>query len=148
MLRSMVMALIAGQAKELTRRVRSAALLNLLAVIFATVGAGFLVGAGFIVAANRYGTLESAIGFAIGFLAVAALLFAVNAIQSRAWKRRQEQMQANEMKTLAATALIAALPGLLKSKSGLAGILLPIAGLVALKIYDENRDRTEDNDET
>lgn len=139
MLKSLVGALVAGEMKKLARRTRNAVLLNVLAGVSAIAGVGFLVGAGFTAAARRYGSVETAIGFAAGFIAIAALLIAINALQAKAWKRRRLKAEGSELRALAATAAIAALPGLLKSKTGLAGVLLPIAALVALKIYDENR---------
>lgn len=140
MFKTIVGSLISGEMKELTGRAKSALLLYLMAGISVVVGAGFLLGAAFIFLADIYGTLRTAIGFGVGFLVIAVLLVIVNSMQAKAWQRRREQQRGSEIKALAATAMIAALPGLLKSRSGLAGVLMPVLGLIALKIYDENRE--------
>ncbi len=144
MLKSLIGTLIAGEAKQLTRRAKGAVILYALAIVALAVGAGFLIGAGYIAAAARYDALNAAIGFGVGFIVLAMIFLVVNSVQARAWRRKREEERSGELKTLAATAVIAALPGLLKSRAGLAGILIPIAGLVALKIIDENRDEEED----
>ncbi len=145
MLKSLIGSLIAGEMKELTGRAKGALLLYALACVSAVVGVGFLVGAGFVIASSRYGTLNAAIGFGVGFLVMAMLFLAVNSMQAKAWRRRREAQRGDEIKALAATALIAALPGLLKTRSGIAGVLMPIVGLIALKIYDENRGDDDDS---
>ncbi|MEZ5812260.1 MAG: hypothetical protein R3D45_12680 [Rhizobiaceae bacterium] len=139
MLKSLVSSLVSGEVKELTSRVSSAAILYVLAGLCAVVGVAFLVGAGFVLVAERYGTIEATLGFGLGFLVVAVLLLVVNSMQAKAWKRRREEARAGEVKALAIAALLGAVPGLLKTRGGLAGILVPIIGLVALKIVDENR---------
>lgn len=145
MLRSIIGALIAGEAKQLSRRAKSAVILHLLAAIALAVGAGFLIGAGYIFAAERYGSLNAAIGFGAGFVAIAVLLLIINAMQAKAWRRRRAEERGGELKLLAATAAIAALPGLLKTRSGIVGLLAPIAGLVLLKVIEENQlDETDD----
>ncbi|MEX0347763.1 MAG: hypothetical protein AB3N20_22770 [Rhizobiaceae bacterium] len=148
MLKSIISALVAGEAKQLTHRAKSAAVLYLLAVVALVVGAGFLVGAGYIFAAEKYGSLNAAIGFGIGFAAIAVLLLIINAMQAKAWRRRRAEERGGELKLLAATAAIAVLPGLLKTRSGLVGLLAPIAGLVLLKIIEENQpDDSDDADD-
>lgn len=144
MFKALIGSLIAGEMKELTGRVRSSVLLYLFAGICVVVGIGFLIGAAFLLAAERYGTLEAALGFGGGFIVLAVLLVLIDSMQAKAWKRRRAERRGGELKALAATALLAALPGLLKTRTGFAGIMMPVIGLIALKIYDENR---EDEDE-
>ena len=145
MLKSVITSLISGEMKDLTGRAKGALMLYVLACVSAVVGLGFLVGAAFVIAATRYGALNAALGFGVGFLALALLFIAINSMQAKAWKRKREAQRSGEIKLLAATALIAALPGLLKTKSGIAGALMPIVGLIALKIYDENRGDDEES---
>lgn len=146
MLKSLVSVLVSGEVKELTSRISSAAILYVLAGLFAIVGIGFLVGAGFVLAAERYGTIEAALGFGLGFLAVAVVLLIINSALAKAWKRRRREERAGELKALAIAALLGTVPGLLKTRGGLAGILVPIIGLVALKIVEENRGDGEDDE--
>lgn len=140
MFKALMGSLIAGEMKELTGRIKTATVLYLLACILVVVGIGFLIGAAFVLAAERYGTLEAALGFGFGFIVLAVLLVLINSMRAKAWKRRRLEQKGGELKALAATALLAALPGLLKTRSGFAGIMMPVIGLIALKIYDENRE--------
>jgi hypothetical protein len=139
MLRALLAALISGEAKAFAGRARTAAALYLLASVALAAGIAFLVGAAFLLAAERFGSLRAAIGFGLGFVVAGAGLLAVNALLAGAWRRKRKAERGAEFRALAATAALVALPSLLKSRTGLVGLLLPVVGLVALKILDENR---------
>jgi hypothetical protein len=145
MLRGLIAMVLSGEARRFAGRARSAALLYLLAFLAFAIGAGFLVGACFVLAAERFGTVNAAVAFGLGFGAAGLASLIVNALMARAWRRRREREKASEWQALAMTAALALLPSLVRSRAGKAGLILPVLGLIALRILDENRKPDKDD---
>lgn len=128
------------------RRVRNAAIVYLLALAAFLCGVGFLIGAGYIEAAARFGGFRASLGFGIGFIVLAALIFGIyQFVSAVAEKRRVREKRAQQMSSLLAAAL-ALLPTLLRSRAGLAEILAPVVALIAYMIYKENSGTPEGDD--
>lgn len=148
MLASLIAAFASGETVRSLRQVRRAAVAYLLAAIVALCGVGFLVGAGYIWASRRYGDLEAATGFGIGFLVLAGLVLLIHKLASRSRAKNAAKMRSSELTTIAAAATLAALPVLLRNRAGLGALLTPVAAIVAYAIYRENsRPDTSDRED-
>lgn len=139
MWKTLISAVLAGETRQLATRARLAAITYGLAGLSLAVAAGFLIAAGYMATAARLGRFDAAILFAAGFFAVAILLLIGYAIGRRIAQRRRRVERASEWQSVAVASAIALLPGLARSKLGLATLLTPLAGLVAYRILEENR---------
>lgn len=119
------------------RRMRLAAVFYLLAALALLCGCGFLIGAAFVVAAERWGAAAAALGFAIGFLVLAAIIFGCGKLLLHRRTRRRKRQRASDARLLAQTAALTLLP--LLSRGGARSLLLPLAALASYAIYRENR---------
>ena len=135
---SLIAGFASGETVAALRRARGAAIAYMLAGLAALCGVGFLVGAGYIWAAARYGSLEAAIGFGIGFLVLAGLIVLIFRLSAESRVVRRARRRNADMTAVGVTAALAALPVLLRSKGGLGAVLGPAAALVAYAIYREN----------
>ncbi|HVW55602.1 MAG TPA: hypothetical protein VHC00_07970 [Rhizobiaceae bacterium] len=127
------------------KRARNAAIAYGVALAALLCGVGFLIGAGYIAAADRYGSFTASLGFGIGFVILAILIFGIYEIASAiSEKRRAREKRAAQMSSLLAAAL-ALLPTLLRSRAGLAELLAPVVALVAYMIYKENTGGSSDD---
>lgn len=146
MLRTLLTALISGEVAALARSARRAAILYALAAIAFAAAFGFLVGALFVFVSERFGAIATAIGFATGFIIVGVSCLVANGLRARAARHRRQAEREPELRGLAIAAALAALPSLLSSRKALAGLAVPLLGLLALKIHDENRKKDGDGD--
>lgn len=143
MLASLITAFVSGEAMDIARRARTTLVVYVVVAMLALTGIGFLVGAGYIAAAQRYGSLEAAIGFGLGFLAAAIIVLTARSVASST-RRRRDKRRSIDLATIAGAAAVTALPVLLRSK---AVMVAPLIAAVAYMIYRENRkpdDREED----
>jgi len=138
MLASLISALASGEAIAVLHRARTAAIIYAIAALMALCGLGFLVGAAYIWAAGHYGPIAASLGFGIGFLAIAGLFLVVYWLSAGARARRRARRRNADMRAIGITAALAALPVLLKGKSGLGVVLGPAIALAAYAIYREN----------
>jgi hypothetical protein len=136
MLASLIGAFISGEAVNIARRAKAAAIAYLVAAVFLLCGAGFMVGAGYIAAARRLGSIEAAIAFSVGFILIGAIVLAVHAIVASA--RRQRKKRAVDLATIAGAAALTGVPLLLKRGAGMGAILAPLIALAAYAVYREN----------
>ena len=134
MLASLIAAFASGEATNAVHRAKVTAAAYLLAAIAALCGLGFLVGAGYIAASRRFGDMEAAVGFGVGFLLIALIILAIRSIAARSRARRARRRGA-DLATIAGVAAVSMLPALLKSR---AGIIAPLVALAAYAIYREN----------
>jgi len=146
MLASLIAAVASGEVFGAVRRARGAAIAYFLAGIFAFVGIGFLVGAGFVTAARRWGAIEAAAGFGLGFLLLSVLVLIVHTIMRRARSRSIAKQRGVDMGTIAGAAAVSLLPVLMRSKGGLGGIIAPVIAVAAYAIYRENQGRKPDGE--
>lgn len=130
----------------IVRRVRNAAIAYLLALAALLCGVGFLIGAGYTHAAERYGSFHASLGFGVGFVILAVLIFGIYHIVSAVSERRRaRERRAQQVSSLLAAAL-ALLPTLLRSRAGLAEVLAPVVALIAYMIYKENSGKPDGED--
>jgi hypothetical protein len=143
MLASLIAAFASGEARNVVRRAKVTAIAYLLAAVLGLCGLGFLTGAAYIVAARRFGAVEAAVGFGIGFLLAAVIILAVRSLSARSRARRARR-RGVDLATIAGVAAVSALPALLKSR---AGLIAPIVALAAYAIYRENRKKPDGRDD-
>ena len=147
MLAQLIQSIAAGEPARAAKRVRRMVVDYLIAGICLAIGTGFLIAAGYIFVAERYGPLYTALGFGLGFIAIAAIALILHrivaGIQAR---RRAEEARAAQLKTMVGAMAVAVLPALLKGRGGLVGILTPALAMAAYAIYKENADSSRHDD--
>ncbi len=147
MLAALIQSIVSGETTRAAKRVRRAMIDYMIAGICLGIGVGFLIAAAYIFVAERYGALYTAIGFGLGFIALAGVALIVHRIISGIQaKRRAEEARAAQVQALAGAAAFAILPALLKGRGGLVSLLAPVAAMVAYAIFKENSDRAQDED--
>ncbi|MBN9244957.1 MAG: hypothetical protein J0I98_19430 [Mesorhizobium sp.] len=142
---SLIAGLASGETAAALRRARLAAIVYACAGLLALVGAGFLVGAFYIWTARRYGPIEAAAGFGIGFLVVAGLILLVFRLSAGSRAKQRERRRKADLTALGVTTALALLPTLARGKGGLGLILGPAAALAAYAIYRENSGHEPDD---
>lgn len=145
MLGPLFAALVSFNAPRLARRLRRSAIDYAIAGVTLLLGLGFLLAAAFIWAAERWGGFQAALGFGIGFTAVAVITMIVHRyVVVRNARRREEELKAEQMRSLAAAATIAAVPPLVR-QAGVAGsIILPLAALAGYVFWQLRKPRDPD----
>jgi chromate transport protein ChrA len=126
-------------ASRAARRFRRALIDYAFAGVAFVIGLGFLVAAAFIWAADRYGSFPAALGFGAGFIALAAVIMMVHRILvARRARRRREEERADQLRSIATAAAVAAVPALVRQAGLFGTLLLPIAAAAAYAIIREN----------
>lgn len=141
MLASLIAALASGETVAAVRRARRAAVAFALAAFAGLAGLGFLVAAAFIWASQRWGALETSLGFAGGFFVLALLILLIYKLGSGRRRRRASDVRRSELTTLGVATALAVLPTLLKGRAGLGIVAAPAIALAAYAIYRENTAR-------
>jgi len=143
MLPTLLTSILSGEATFAVRRARTAIVVYGLIGLCVLLALGFLLAAGFIYTSRIYGSLNAASGFAGGFLLLGLAIWIAFRISSSVRTKRRARRQRGELASLAAAAGIAALPGLIKGRSIVTLVGLPLAALVAAQIYRENTRRAD-----
>lgn len=141
MIAALIQSIVSGETTRAAKRVRRAVIDYMIAGICLAIGVGFLIAAAYIFVAERYGPLYTALGFGLGFIALAGVALIVHRIIAgiRA-KRRAEEARAAQLQALAGATVFAILPALLKGRGRLLSLLAPVAAMVAYAIIKENID--------
>jgi hypothetical protein len=138
MLGSLIAALFSGEASRLVGRARRAAIAYLIAGLCALIGLGFLLGALYTTLARRFGSIETSLGFGIAFLLIGAIALLINAIIASRARKRAATRRRSELTTIAATAAVSILPGLLRGKvSPLTLVGAPLLAILAYALLRE-----------
>ncbi|HEY6631166.1 MAG TPA: hypothetical protein VIZ90_06925, partial [Rhizobiaceae bacterium] len=125
MLASLLASLASGETLQAIRRARRAAVAYLVAGVASLCGAGFLIGALYIYVSDRYGSLETSIGFGVGFIVLALLVLLVNRLTAETRAKRVAERRKSDLTALGIATAIAALPTLARSRVGLGALLAP-----------------------
>src|SRR5690606_22430400 len=107
------------------RRARKAAIAYALAGVAFLCGAGFLMVALYIWAARRYGAIEAALAFGVGFLVLGSIVLIVHKITMGSRAKRAAQRRSSDMTTIAVASALAVLPSILRGKAGLGTLAAP-----------------------
>lgn len=148
MLASLIANLASGEAAVALRRARYATIAYILAAVFGMLGLAFLISAGFVWTARRFGHIEAALGFGVGFLAVAGLVLVTHKFAARSRAREHKRKRSSDMAAMGVATALAVLPTLLRSKGGLAAVLGPVLAIAAYAIYRENVPPGEDDEDS
>ena len=140
MLASLIASFASGEVADAIRRARTAAIAYLLAGIAAVCGLAFLIGAAFAATAQAYGTVNAALAFGGGFLALALLVLLIHRISMRRRKKEAERRRSQDIRTMAEVATLIVIPALI-ARSGVGGVAAPLLALLGYGIYRENRPR-------
>jgi undecaprenyl pyrophosphate phosphatase UppP len=138
MLASLLASLASGETLQAIRRARRTAIVYLLAGVAGLIGVGFLIGALYIFLSDRYGRLETAVGFGVGFIVLALLILFVHRLTAASRARRVAERRKSDLTAMGIAAALAALPALTRSRAGLGALLAPALAVVAYAIYREN----------
>lgn len=147
MLASLLASLASGETLQAIRRARRTAIAYLFAGVAGLIGVGFLIGALYIFLSDRFGRLETAIGFGIGFIVLALLILLVHRLTAASRARRVAERRKSDLTAMGIAAALAALPALTRSRAGLGALLAPALAVVAYAIYRENSKPDPDPDD-
>lgn len=140
MIGPLIAAVASGEVFGAMRRIRGAAVAYIFVLVFGVTGVGFLVAAGYMLAARRWGPVEAAVGFGVGFILIALLVLAFHAL-SRRWRAKQVAKQRSvDVATIAGAAAVTLLPVLLRARGGI-GLIAPVIAAAAYAIYREQSGR-------
>jgi undecaprenyl pyrophosphate phosphatase UppP len=146
MLASLIASLASGETVVAIRRARRAAIVYLLAGAAGLIGLGFLIGALYIWLAERYGRVETALGFGIGFIVLALLILLIHRLTAGSRAKRAAERRKSDLTAMGVAAALAVLPGLMRSRAGLGTLIAPALAVVAYAIYRENSKPKPDRD--
>lgn len=145
MLATLITAVISGEAAQVIERARRKAVAYAVAALLALCGCVFVLVAGYIAAAREIGPIAAAIWFAVAFFALAILVIAVHGVMARIRARRVARRRETEVKAVASTAVLTALPSLLAGRGRAAAILIPALAALGYAGYREYRRRNRDS---
>lgn len=136
--------LLAGEASDMKRRLRIALIVYAIGAFAAVMAFIFLMIAAYIAAAFRWGAVEAAIGFAIGFAVLAIVILGIYRITAEARRREQQRRRTENAAMAASASAAAAIPALL-GKKGLGANLaiLALAGLGGFAAYRQFEQRSK-----
>ncbi|WP_147307435.1 hypothetical protein [Mesorhizobium denitrificans] len=129
------------------RRAKLAVISYGLIAVFLLCGIGFLIGAGYIYAADRYGSLHAALGFAGGFVLLALLVWVIFKLSAPRREKRRAALRKSEISAVAAASGIAIASNLLRSRAGIGMLATPLIGYLAYQIIKENSSKSPPRDE-
>jgi hypothetical protein len=145
MLGSLIGALFAGEASRIVGRARRAAIAYTIAGLCAFIGLGFLLGALYVALAAKFGSLETSLGFGIVFLLIGGIVLTINTIIANRVKKKAATRRRSELTTIAATAAVSILPGLLRGKvTPLSLVGAPLLAILAYSVLRENAPKHDD----
>jgi MFS family permease len=145
MLGSVIAALFSGEASRMVGRARRAAIAYVIAGLCAFIGLGFLLGALYTALAGRFGSIETSLGFGIAFLLIGGIVLLINAIIASRVRKIAATRRRSELTTLAATAAVSILPGLLRGKA--TPVSMVAAPVLAVLAYMLLREKTPHHDD-
>lgn len=135
--------LLGIEIEHITERVRNAIILNAVIIVFAAIGAGFLVAAGYIAVAQQLGGLYAALIFGGAFLLLALAVYLGSLIGKGQHKKAvAEKRRSSETSAFVTTAAVTALPVLLKSPL-VRRFGIPAAAIAAFMLA-RSGDKTDD----
>lgn len=137
MLARLIATVLTGEIAFTAGQMRRRAIMIALAALMVAFGLCFLVGAAYLAAAARYGTVEAALLFGVGFLVIGMVFLIWDKLATRVDRRHAAERRASETKVLAGAAALAVLPSLI-SRGGIAALAIPAVLAAAYAVYREN----------
>ncbi|GHC76578.1 hypothetical protein [Limoniibacter endophyticus] len=140
-LATLLTTVLAGETGALTRRAKATVLFFAAIGLLVAMGLFFALVAGFIATASRFGSVEAAIGFSLGFLVVALILYIAYRLYLANEKKKAKARRAADYSTVGIATALAVAPALLKGNP-LMKIGIPAAAVIAYLIFKENTRRS------
>lgn len=145
-----LISLLTGEAAEMAAQARRSVVAYLIAGLAGLCALFFLIVAGFVYVADnlRFGALNTALVFAGVLLLLAVLVLLFHRLGRASRVRRARERRKGEVAAAAGAAAIAVLPTLLSRRGGAAGLLVPVAALLAYGVFRESaRSRARPDDD-
>lgn len=134
--------LLAGEASDMKQRLRTALISYILGAFAIMMALLFFVVAAYVAAAFRWGAVQAAIGFAIGFLLLGLVVLGAYKITVEARKREQQRRRAANATMAASASAMTMLPAMLGKKGIGANVaLLVLAGVGGYAAYRQFEQR-------
>lgn len=134
--------LFAGEASDMKQRLRTALISYMLGAFAVLMALVFFIVAAYIAAAFRWGAVQAAVGFAIGFLLLGLVVLGAYKIAVEARKREQQRRRAANATMAASASAMTMLPALLGKKGIGANVaLLVLAGVGGYAAYRQFEQR-------
>lgn len=137
MLARLFATLATGEAGLIKQRVKTAAIAYAVALVAGVLAVVFLLVAGYLAAAVRWGAIDAAFWFGIGFTVLTALILIVYKIVAAAQRRAQRRKRAADASAMAGASAMAMLPAIVGKKGGTTVVLLGLAALAGYAAYRE-----------
>ncbi|WP_265515727.1 hypothetical protein [Nitratireductor luteus] len=135
--------LATGEATLIKRRLKSGLVAYSILALTALLALVFLLLAAYLAATARWGAINAALWFGIGFLVLSLAVFIAYKIVARAQRRAQQRKRVSDTGMLVGATAVAMLPAILGKRSGAIGILLTLAGVAGYAAYRENERRRD-----
>ena len=135
--------LLAGEASDMKQRLRTALISYILGAFAIMMALLFFVVAAYVAAAFRWGAVQAAIGFAIGFLLLGLVVLGAYKIKVEARKREQQRRRAANATMAASASAMTMLPAML-GKKGIGAnvallVLAGVGGYAAYRHFEQRR---------
>lgn len=138
--------LLAGEASDMKRRLRAALISYMLGAFAVLMALVFFIVAAYIAAAFRWGAVQAAVGFAIGFLLLGLVVLGAYKIAVEARRREQQRRRAANATMAASASAVTMLPAVLGKKGIGANVaLLVLAGLGGYAAYRQFEQRRKND---
>lgn len=138
--------LLAGEASDMKQRLRTALISYILGAFAIMMALLFFVVAAYVAAAFRWGAVQAAIGFAIGFLLLGLVVLGAYKITVEARKREQQRRRAANATMAASASAMTMLPAMLGKKGIGANVaLLVLAGVGGYAAYRQFEQRRKND---
>lgn len=137
MLATLLSSVLAGEAGTFTRRAKIAAIFYGLIGLLVSLGLFFGLIAGYIATAARFGPVEAAIGFCVGFLGIAVVLYLAYRIYTAREKKKAQARRAADFSSAGIAAALALAPTLMRGNM-LLKLGVPTVAVLGYFIFKEN----------
>lgn len=127
--------LATGEAGVVKRRIKTAVIAYTAAALAFLLALVFLLVSAYLASAVRWGAIDAAFWFGIGFVILTALILIVYKIVAASQRRAQQRRRAADASMVAGASAMAMLPAILTRSGGIAAVLLGVAGLSGYAAY-------------
>ncbi len=135
---TLIASIVAGETANVIGRTKRMAIVYAVAAFSALFGVMFGLIAVYVWMAREWGPVRTALGMAVFFTLAAILIVAIHNVRAKRQAREATKRRAVDVKAIATTAAVAALPGLLSRKGSAVALLVPVLGVLGYLIYNEN----------
>lgn len=135
---ALIASIVAGETANVIGRTKRMAIAYAVAALLVLFGVMFGLIAVYVWTARELGPVRTALGMAVFFIVVAILIITIHNSTAKRQAREAAKRRAVDVKAIATTAAVAALPALLSRKGSAVALLVPVLGVLGYLIYNEN----------